>query len=320
MREIGGYIELETFNGPILHEKALALNCGRNCLAYLFKSRKIAKIKIPYFICDSIAEVCDREHVEKSFYHIGIDFRPTDDLDLADDEWLYLVNLYGQLDNEILKKYVSRFKRVIVDQANNYFAEPLPGVDTIYTCRKWFGVSDGALLYTDSIIPETFPQDESFDRMRFLLGRFERTASEFYNEYNANNQFFASEPIKIMSKLTSNLLHGIDYKYVENKRADNFAYLDERFNKINQLRLRPATFMYPLMVENGAQIRQELQANKIYVPTLWPMVFEITSESDLEYKMADNILPLPIDQRYGVEDMQYMADIVLKVLEELQNV
>ena len=35
MREIGGYIELETFRGRMLHEEATKLNCGRNALAYL---------------------------------------------------------------------------------------------------------------------------------------------------------------------------------------------------------------------------------------------------------------------------------------------
>ena len=40
MREIGGYIELETFRGRMLHEEATKLNCGRNALAYLWKQRK----------------------------------------------------------------------------------------------------------------------------------------------------------------------------------------------------------------------------------------------------------------------------------------
>ena len=41
MREIGGYIELDTYRLPMLHEGALALNCGRNALAYLLKARGI---------------------------------------------------------------------------------------------------------------------------------------------------------------------------------------------------------------------------------------------------------------------------------------
>lgn len=314
MKEIGGYIELDTYTLPMLHEGAIALNCGRNCLAYLIKSKGIKKIKLPYFICSSVFDVCDRESVEKDFYHIGLDFKPGNDLELEDDEWLYLVNFYGQFGNEEIQEYVDKYKRVIVDQANGYFETPLDGVDTLYTCRKWFGVSDGAFLYTDTKLDDELPIDASFDRMRFLLGRYERTANEFYSEYNANNKLFKNESIKTMSKLTNNLLHGIDYKTVERKRKENFEYLHEGLENINQLNVKPASFMYPLMVENGDEIRKKLQTKKIFIPTLWPTVFEITSSEDLEYKMVENILPLPIDQRYGIEDMEYMVQEVLRCI------
>lgn len=305
MREIGGYIELETYHLPMLHENAIALNCGRNCLAYLFKSRRIKKLKVPYFICNSIFDVCVREGVEKNYYHIGLDFKPKD-IELADDEWLYLVNLYGQLSNEEIIAYIEKYDRVIIDQANGYYEEPLPGVDTFYTCRKWFGVADGAFLYTDSPLSNTFPQDESFDRMRFLLGRYERTASEFYKEYKDNNIFFKTEPIKQMSKLTMNLLHAIDYNAVRERRRENFSYLNERLGKRNQLKLKDGLFMYPFMIDNGADVRKKLQAEKIYIPILWPTILEVSEPNSLEYQMAENILPLPIDQRYGMDEMNIL--------------
>ncbi len=314
MKEIGGYIEFEHYHGSMLHEGAIALNCGRNCLAYLFKSRGIKKLKIPYFICDSICCVCEREGVEKVYYHIGMDFKPLDNLTLKDDEWLYLVNFYGQINNDEIKTYVRKYSRVIVDQANDYFAESISNVDTFYTCRKWFGVADGAFLYTDTSLSDEFERDESFDRMGFLLGRFDRNANEFYSGYNANNKFFIDQPIKKMSKLTWNLLHGIDYDFVEKRRRENFLYLHDMLGAVNQLELKPATFMYPLLVENGASARKKLQAEKIYIPTLWPTVFEVAEKGNSEYKMAEDILPLPIDQRYGIDDMEYIVQEVLKCI------
>ena len=313
---MGGYIEFEHYHGNMMHEGALALNCGRNCLAYLFRSRGIKRLKIPFFICDSIYNVCDREGVQKSYYHIGMDFKPSSDLSLDDDtEWIYLINFYGQLSNDEIKRYVEKYKRVIVDQANGYFDEPLPGVDTIYTCRKWFGVADGAFLYTSSKLDDVLAVDESFDRMRFLMGRYERTANEFYEDYTANNKYFTMEPVKQMSKLTANLLRGIDYKLIIGRRRANFEYLQEKLGKINQLKLRTAGFMYPLMVENGATLRKKLQKEKIYIPTLWPAVFQVVNKESVEYKMAENILPLPIDQRYSLDDMEYMVRKIKKLME-----
>ena len=314
--EIGGYIEFEHYHGSMLHEDAIAINCGRNCLAYLFKSRGIKKLKVPYFICNSIFNVCDREGVEKVYYHIGMDFKPTPDLTLEPDEWLYLVNLYGQLSNDEIQGYVDKFGRVIVDQANDYYVEPLSGVDTFYTCRKWFGVADGAFLYSDKPLVEEFPQDESYDRMEFLLGRYERTANEFYAGYNANNKYFIDQPIKHMSKLTCNLLRGIDYEFVEKRRKENFEYLHTHLRMHNKHLLKPAAFMYPFMIDGGAMLRKKLQEERIYIPTLWPTVFEVAEPDSLEYQMAKNILPLPIDQRYGSEEMEYM----IKKINELSEV
>lgn len=134
MKEIGGYIELDTYRLPMLHEGAIALNCGRNCLAYLIKAKNIKKIKVPYFMCDSVFEVCKKYGAEISFYHINENFLP-EDIELADGEWLYLINYYGQLDVRYIEKLKYGFGRIIIDNAQSYFEMPLSGVDTLYTCR-----------------------------------------------------------------------------------------------------------------------------------------------------------------------------------------
>ncbi len=310
MREIGGYIELDTYQLPMLHDGALALNCGRNALAYLLKARNIKRLWVPKFICDSVTGVCEREEVPYSFYSIGLDFLPAQEIPLGEGEWFYLVNYYSQLDNKKIAEFVNKYQRVIVDHAQSYFQEPLDEVDSLYTCRKYFGVADGAFLFTDARLDDELPQDESFERMHFLLGRFERTASEFYSEYVANNDLFVTEPIKRMSKLTENLLHGIDYERVKAAREYNYLYLHKALGSINGLRLgeKPGTFMYPLLLENGAEMRKKLLQKKIYIPTLWPDVLEWCGENETEYQMAKNILPLPIDQRYCAEDMKYLVN------------
>lgn len=316
MREIGGYFELDKYSMPMLHEGAIALNCGRNTLAYLIEAKGIEKIKVPKFLCDTVREVCEKEKISISFYSITRDFLP-EELTLEADEWLYLVNFYGQLDNDTIRGYVEKYERVIVDHAQAYFQMPLENVDTLYTCRKFFGVADGGILYTDTKLDREIPRDESFDRMKFVLGRFERSASEFYAEAASNNDFFADEPIKLMSKLTENLLHGIDYEAVKQKRRRNFEILHEAFGKINPLKLTvpQGAFMYPLYLEKGGEIRRKLQAKKIFIPTLWPDVFEHCDESELEYDYAKNILPIPVDQRYDEEDMKYIIKAVFDEIE-----
>lgn len=314
MREIGGYIELDSCDRPMLHEGGLALNCGRNALAWLFRARNIKKLWIPRLICDSVPGVCDREGIPRALYGIGPDLRPAEEVALGEDEWFYFVNYYSLFGNDEIAAVAARYGgRIIVDNAQSYFQPPLPGVDTLYTCRKYFGVADGAFLYTNAPGERNgLPLDESFDRMRFLLGRVERPASEFYAEYVANNARFAAEPVKRMSKVTRRLLHGIEYERVRETRERNYALLHARLGSINGLSLpgAPGTFMYPLLLENGAAVRKQLQVRRIYVPTLWPAVFGWCGEEAVEHQLARDILPLPIDQRYGPEDMEYLAKAV----------
>ena len=53
MKEIGGYIELDTYTGEMMHEDGIKLNCGRNALAYVIKAKNIKKLWIHKFMCDS---------------------------------------------------------------------------------------------------------------------------------------------------------------------------------------------------------------------------------------------------------------------------
>ena len=50
--------------------------------------------------------------------------------------------------------------------------------------------------------------------------------------------------------------------------------------------------------------------NKVFVACYWPNVLEWCAESDLEYKLAKQIIPIPIDQRYGVEEMEKIIRII----------
>ena len=172
-------------------------------------------------------------------------------------------------------------------------------------------------MYTDAFVERELPVDESFERIHYIIGRYERTASEFYNESIQNNAFFADEPIKCMSKLTYNILHAIDYGKIKKQRLENAAFLDAYLKKKNYLHVRLAegAFMYPFMIPNATEVRDKLQKLKIYIPILWPNVFKEVPENWIEWRYAKNILPLPCDQRYGIEEMRYMCEVILKCID-----
>ena len=311
MREIGGYIELDKYHNELLHKEAIALNCGRNCLAYLIEAKCIKTIWLPYFLCDSVSNVCRKYDVKIKNYHINFDWT-IETVNLLQDEYLYVVNFYGQLSRGYIKDLALKYERIIVDNSQVYFDMPINNIDTLYTCRKFFGVADGAFLYTNMQLNRFVPVDESYKRINFVLGRFEKSASDFYKEASLNNDLFDAEPIKVMSKLTHNLLCGIDYERAQKVRTNNYTYLNEKLAHINKLSVKnvEGAFMYPLMVDDAQAIRKRLLENKIYIPTLWPNVLTDVPKECWEYKLANDVLPLPVDQRYGVEEMEYLVNLI----------
>ncbi len=341
LKEIGGFIPFEQFHNKMLYDGGIKLNCGRNALKFLVRARKIKKILIPYFLCDSVEKALIDENVEVLYYHIGWDFKlvlTQTDLNSAQggteieqgkgtisegakrvhqeenrlrETYIYLVNFYGQISNSYIREFHVSHPNLIVDNVQSYFQEPLEGIDTIYSCRKYFGVSDGAILFSDAKLGENIGTDISYQRMHYVLGGFERPESEFFKEHDRkNNDIFEQEPIKRMSSLTENILHGIDYEFIKKRRTENFSFLHEALGSKNRLKLTipDGAFMYPFYTENAEEIRIELFKQHIYIPQFWEEVLSITKPDDIEYKLTKNILPLPVDQRYDTKTMRILAE------------
>ncbi|WP_165173228.1 hypothetical protein [Adlercreutzia sp. ZJ242] len=318
LREIGGYLELERFSGQPYHraeDGAVALNSGRACLEYLIELRGMEAIWLPDWLCSSVPAACAKHGVEVRTYRVGWDMRPAYDFEVTEGEYLYLVDYYGQLDAADVEEAGARSGgRLVVDEAQGFFRPPWPGADTLYTCRKFFGVADGGYLYAGdgARLARELPRDESHGRMGFVLGRFERPAGEFFAQARANNERFADEPVKLMSPITENVMRAIDYEAVRERRDANWRVLDEALRDVNGLRSKApdGAFMYPLLVEGADGVRQRLAAEGVFVPTLWPNCLSERGGGSVALRYSRDVLPLPVDQRYGWEDMEHMVDVL----------
>ena len=305
---IGGYFELESLINQPYHRKALKLNSARNCLVYLAKSKKIKKIYIPYYLCDSLNVILD--YCEVEYYDINAKFLPEFSKKLNNSEYIYIVNYFGQLSNYIIKRLKKIYKNIIIDNVQAFFQLPVQGVDTIYSCRKFVGVPDGAYLYTDITSLERIERDQSKDRFTYILGRLEETPQQYYNMYRENEEVLEKIPLLKMSKSTENILGVFDYGKIKKKRTQNFKYLNGKLNKLNKLNLKNVSgaYSYPLYINNAENLRKKLIDKNIFVPILWPNVIKDNKNSNA-YDFAKNILPLPCDQRYGIEEMDKIIKI-----------
>lgn len=315
-KEIGGYFELEHFHGMEYHKGAIALNTARNALLYVIKAKRIKKIYIPYFLCDCIEIMLKKNMCEYEFYNINSFFLPEFQKKLNEDEYLYIVNYYGQLSNSSIFNLKEKFGNIIIDNVQAFFQYPITGVDTIYSCRKFFGVPDGAYLYTSAHDIGELEVDSSLTRFTHLLGRFEQRASNFYGNFKMVDESFIEEDIKKMSSITKNLLKAIDYEYVMEARNKNFMFLHSKLKENNQLKISKSSgaFCYPFynpeIIKEPNFLRKMLVEKNIYIPIYWPNVLQERPEGSIEYDFANGILALPCDQRYTLDDLMYIQDIL----------
>ena len=306
---------MELRTGEHEHKNAIMLNTARNCLEYILLAKQYTAVYVPYYTCEVIIETVKRNNIDCKFYHINELLEPAETQKLsANDAFLY-TNYFG-VKNDAVKNLSKIYgKQLIVDNAQAFFTRPVKGIDTFYSARKFFGVADGGFLYTDRLLNKTFDQDKSFDRMSHLLKRIDISAEAAFPEFQKNDDSLKNMPTRKMSKLTDYLLRGIDYKRTKKRRMENFWFLDSVLKKINTLPIDfscndSVPMVYPFLGKDE-YLRKKLIASKVYVATFWPNVFDWCNENDLDYILAKNIIPLPVDQRYSEEDMQQIIDIIL---------
>ena len=312
MREIGGYLELERLEGREYHEKAFKINCGRNAILLSARLRKVQRVFLPYYLCGSVANALERDGFTVVYYRIDDQFQPVYPDACGKEDMLVAVNYYGQLDVRGFVRKYGEFTNIVIDNTQAFFEKNVENADSVCSCRKYFGVPDGAYLYTEctSHMPELEPERVA-QRCGHLLGRMENSAGEFLEVHRENDRTFALRPLGAMSAFTENILRAVDYEQVRSRRNTNYRILREGLDHRNRLELIPpdGPFAYPFYVENGPRVRKMLAQEKIYIPTLWPNVLELP-EDWIERKYAENILPLPCDQRYYEGDMRRILEVL----------
>ena len=102
----------------------------------------------------------------------------------------------------------------------------------------------------------------------------------------------------------------IDYSKAREIRLKNFRFLQKHIPTEFPIAMTEddVPMVYPLYSENGTHIREELIRHSVFCAKYWPNV-EYSDNQSMEFKLTNNVLSIPIDQRYNQEDMQRIVDI-----------
>jgi dTDP-4-amino-4,6-dideoxygalactose transaminase len=193
--------------------------------------------------------------------------------------------------------------------------------------RKWFGIPDGGFLATKEqlnceVCAEKkkfvqLKQDAAKEKRRYLQGN-EETSKEHFLKINREAEQYLDENDQVckMSSYSKNVLSDIDFNRVFLIRRKNSEYLYRALadcEKVSVLNREEncVPLYFPVWVRNRDGLQRYLQQNNIFAPALWPIPEQLARLEYVENEdVFQHLLAIPCDQRYGLKDMEYIADCI----------
>ena len=299
MTEIGGYFELDPGGGNTPLPDGVLLNSGRNALRHIVRQLKVKSIWVSEYTCPVVWDALRAENCELKFYSIGADMLPA--TKLPRNDFVLYTNYFGCCGKNV-EMLATEYPNLIVDCAQAYHAKP-KGRASFTSPRKFFGVADGGIAF--GVETAVYEQDDSSARQQHLIVRKEQGASAGYPLFQAAEESLVDAPIHTMSVATTVALQKFDVSTAIQKRRENFAFFREHLQSSFPFALADddVPMVYPFVTDDGS-LRSRLIAQKIYVAKYWP---GLSLEANA---LAERIILLPIDHRYGACEMRMICKIV----------
>ena len=311
---IGGYLELELNKGEEYHKDAIRLNTGRSAFEYILRVKNSKKVYLPFYTCDVMYETAQRLKIDIEYYSIDESFNPIFNLDKINSNELFVYTNYFGICSEQVEYLSALSIPIIFDNAQSFYSKPIKKAIAFNSARKFFGVPDGAYLYTDEYLDCEIEQESAINRFNHLIRRIESSPEDGYDAFKKNDDSFKHGGIKKMSKISQKLLCSLDYDESRKIRRGNFSILNERLGFVNQLSIElsdsEVPLSYPYLTDEPG-LREYLIGHKVFVPQYWPNVLKQTSVGSTEHVFAEKLMALPIDQRYGVNDMDHIVNLII---------
>lgn len=297
--------------GPFPITEGALLNAGRACLRLIIDRLRPRRMHVPFLICDSVLLPLREAGVEVVFHGMDDAMRALFPREMAPDELLLVVDHHGVRADTVADAVRRHGPRAVIDLTHALYAPVQKGQWAFASVRKWFGVPDGGLLHAPVGVdlPEERNTVYSLDH---LVLRDRAPGAEALAAYAMNNGLMRTVPLRA-SMVTEALLLHTDREAARKARVANFNALHALLGGDNRLPVDPdgvtGAIGYPFLPPAPVPHRA-LHARGLFVPCYWPDVLQRADPEGrfaTDRRLAQEVLPLPIDQRYTPDDMEEVA-------------
>jgi hypothetical protein len=320
MMAFGGFLPLEIPRAASepYHATAVALASGRACWHAVLRACKPRRVLLPFYICDAVLEPLTAMGTPFEFYTIDESFRPAAAIEPDAGELMLVVNYFGVMAAFVDACVHRRADRVVVDDTQAFFRRGRTDVWSFNSARKFFGVPDGGFLYGPAADLGDLPPSDVGD-CDHLVTRLAGDDAEAWEQFKRHEARIGIG-LKAMSAISERLLAAVDMAGARYRREVNFQRLQSHLGESNTIDLSlddvacHSPMCYPFLPSADVD-RSALARLGLFVPALWP---EIAGRAgggfEWERLAARRLLPLPIDHRYGPDDMDTLAERLRQVL------
>lgn len=296
-------------------------------------------IWLPSYICPSVINLLVQLEFDIKFYAVN-EFFCIDDLSIqieCNDIFFY-INYFGFQNISAVRfinKINSKLKIWVIEDCVqvpfNSYSSPLSHF-IITSFRKYSEIPDGALLSSDFEFSSHLEEANENDISKKIIGKILRNFSTNDELYlgllmAAEKKFFVKNVPKKISFFSNYLLERIDIKRNIDKRRENYKYLFEKLSTISSLCFPICGPLDPLTVPLGLPVkvlnykrndlRNYLMKYNIFCAIHWDIEqIPLLMKFQKSRLLSQEILTLPIDQRYSLIDMERIFGVLSKFLNE----
>lgn len=342
-------LELGNSNGPLFEKEGWAmLSLAREASVYIAKKLDATgkRVMVPGYTCAVVSSPFRENEWNVAQYAIDENLRINAESFLSLLESfkpdVVVVHPYsGQelndMELELLRKAKAKGCFVLEDLTQAMFSKNRYDFIDAYTgaLRKWFLVSDGAFLESNSIelpdwrnLEENTLFVEGMQQTQYVRGMhfqtYDKNLLEISRHMNAvmGEGAARKQPGEVhrMSDFSRRILAQDDFEAADNQRMKNFHYLYEglkdcpnckiAFSDVSDVTTGP--LWLPIFVDDPVAFRETyLRAKRIAGIRMWldgnyrPGVVSPSVD-----KLYHNLMHIPLSQHYTEEDMQVIVDAI----------